>query len=1599
MHKANNYYKKILFIVFLFISIQKISAQRTVSGTVFQDATADNIVNGTGTNAGGLFANLLSSNGLVVASTAVSATGTYSFSSVAAGNYTVRLSSTVSTVGQVPTVPSLPTGWISTGDAIGSTQGTTSEGISAIFNVPTGTTPAITGINFGINNPPLSDCVGASIVNGTITYLSGGTVLATALTNSGVITPNIYGIGAYFKKEGILTIAGQNYDAVIKIVDVYNPSPGIPDPTSGIFLAGPPTPTTLGLWSDGAADPYFIYNITIVKAGSATAANPTGTPVALNDVTVLLRDIDGNESPAVRFRTDVGGALISPTFVGQNLENEGFDPTAYRGFPGLPTNTAYQAYKLYRTATFNNNEPTSGAINETTNVLPAYSATYKYATYPSTGNNYLFGNTGDYEFLATANRSYGFSMSICLYSISGNVFNDVTANTNSDVDGLSPNLAGLYANLLNSAGVVVATVLVDQTTGAYSFPNLQTGSYSVQLSTNQGVIDSPAPAQALPTGWANTGDEIGAVQGGNASVDGQSAAIVITNSNIIDVNFGIQQPPTANIVIVPPIVNPNGTATADITSSFGGDDPTTEGIITNIKITAFPTATATSITIGTVVYTDLASITTDFPNGITTDANGVPTLSIKIDPKDGAQTVFIPYVTIDNAGVESPVPGSVTSSYTVVSVSGNVFNDPNGANVNNSTGVANLVPVGMTAILVCCDGNVVANATVNTDGTYSFGNLGQATYTVILSTTAGTIGMIPPAPSVPLGWANTGEFTGTPDSGTDASVNGTSLPFSVTTSDIVNINFGIQQPPTPVGTDATSVVNPGGTVQSADAASLFTGTDPSGGTIASLMFTEFPTGATSITIDGNPYTTLADILMAYPAGIPTTSNGTPTVAITADPAATGATDVVFTFTVTDNAGAVSPTTSTVTLPFTAPLTLTGSVYNDVSGISNGVTDGSGLGNPSATPLYANLLSADGLTVVASVLVNNDGTYTLPVIANTSYQVQISTNQGTATQPTPVTALPTGWVNTGDIIPGGTATAATPGQSAVVAVTTTNVTNVDFGIQQPPTPVGTDATSVVNPGGTVQSANAASLFTGTDSSGGTIASLMFTEFPTGATSITIDGNPYTTLADILMAYPAGIPTTSNGTPTVAITADPAATGATDVVFTFTVTDNAGAVSPTTSTVTLPFTAPLTLTGSVYNDVTGISNSVTDGSGLGNPSATPLYANLLSADGLTVVASVLVNNDGTYTLPVIANTSYQVQISTNQGTATQPTPVTALPTGWVNTGDIIPGGTATAATPGQSAVIAVATTNVTNVDFGIQQPPTPVGTDATSVVNPGGTVQSADAASLFTGTDPSGGTIASLMFTEFPTGATSITIDGNPYTTLADILMAYPAGIPTTSNGTPTVAITADPSATGTTDVVFTFTVTDNAGAVSPTTSTVTLPFAASLPLELISFKASQGEDQVNLFWKTANEKDFSHFEVQKSQDAKEFGTISTVNGNKSNIYNQIDEKPIKGINYYRLKMVDSDGTSKISNMISVNFEKDGSYASIENPANNGEIKIMTNLKNPRFTLLSTLGTKVAVDSVETGNYRFTIKVNNIVSGIYYLNIISGKKVITKKVLIP
>jgi hypothetical protein len=135
----------------------------SVTGTVWNDNDASISINGspleTGTDAGGLTVYAVDGSGKVVDKATVAANGTYTLSSMPANSsLTLRLSTDPSiAVGSIPALlaPSLPSGWVNTGENLNGTSETITPGEIAL----TTTTANLSSQDFGIAQPSVSATV------------------------------------------------------------------------------------------------------------------------------------------------------------------------------------------------------------------------------------------------------------------------------------------------------------------------------------------------------------------------------------------------------------------------------------------------------------------------------------------------------------------------------------------------------------------------------------------------------------------------------------------------------------------------------------------------------------------------------------------------------------------------------------------------------------------------------------------------------------------------------------------------------------------------------------------------------------------------------------------------------------------------------------------------------------------------------------------------------------------------------------------------------------------------------------------------------------------------------------------------------------------------------------------------------------------------------------------------------------------------------------------------------------------------------------------------------------------------------------------------
>lgn len=179
-------------------------------------------------------------------------------------------------------------------------------------------------------------------------------------------------------------------------------------------------------------------------------------------------------------------------------------------------------------------------------------------------------------------------------------------------------------------------------------------------------------------------------------------------------------------------------------------------------------------------------------------------------------------------------------------------------------------------------------------------------------------------------------------------------------------------------------------------------------------------------------------------------------------------------------------------------------------------------------------------------------------------------------------------------------------------------------------------------------------------------------------------------------------------------------------------------------------------------------------------------------------------------------------------------------------------------------------------------------------------------------------------------------------------------------------------------------------------------AIVLPLTLVNFNVYRNSKDVSLEWETSGELNVDRFEIEKSATSNLWFTIGSKSANgtlSSNNYSFIDNQPLNGLNYYRLKMIDKDGNFTYSSIKSVIFLGNSSRILIApNPASSqATIFFKTQVAKAEINVYDVQG-KLVLTQNATNTNQSILKTDKLSSGTYMVNIIADGQVSNQQLLI-
>lgn len=111
------------------------------------------------------------------------------------------------------------------------------------------------------------------------------------------------------------------------------------------------------------------------------------------------------------------------------------------------------------------------------------------------------------------------------------------------------------------------------------------------------------------------------------------------------------------------------------------------------------------------------------------------------------------------------------------------------------------------------------------------------------------------------------------------------------------------------------------------------------------------------------------------------------------------------------------------------------------------------------------------------------------------------------------------------------------------------------------------------------------------------------------------------------------------------------------------------------------------------------------------------------------------------------------------------------------------------------------------------------------------------------------------------------------------------------------------------------------------------YGAVLPVKYLRpFDASIQNGEVQLSWRTAEEINNDHFQVERSRDLETWEIVNQIPAKGySAEYYLVDNTPLVGLSYYRLRQIDTDGLTSLSAVRSILYSLDSVFSIYPNPA--------------------------------------------------------------------
>jgi hypothetical protein len=168
---------------------------------------------------------------------------------------------------------------------------------------------------------------------------------------------------------------------------------------------------------------------------------------------------------------------------------------------------------------------------------------------------------------------------------------------------------------------------------------------------------------------------------------------------------------------------------------------------------------------------------------------------------------------------------------------------------------------------------------------------------------------------------------------------------------------------------------------------------------------------------------------------------------------------------------------------------------------------------------------------------------------------------------------------------------------------------------------------------------------------------------------------------------------------------------------------------------------------------------------------------------------------------------------------------------------------------------------------------------------------------------------------------------------------------------------------------------------------------ALPVTLISFEAIKQGNGVVVQWLANSTGSNVQFLLERSTDQKNWLLLKDISAKENRTgfqkYDYNDAQPLNGTNYYRLRIMDDNGSIFTSRISIVSFGADWKFKIYPNPVSGTRLQFYSNRKLAELVVSDIYGKRIIDQKLNTNMSTFSLNISSLTKGVYFIEVVNAE----------